>query len=79
MTTPRPPGTWRKYKILLHWSNDSGAFVAEAPELPGCMAHGRTPEAALKEINEATRLWIETAAACGDPVPKPKRERPTLA
>ena len=38
-----------KYGIILYWSNDDGAFVAEAPEFPGCMAHGRTQEAALRE------------------------------
>ena len=50
-----------KYEILLYWSNEDDAFVAEVPELPGCMAHGRTQETALREVNEAIRLWIETA------------------
>ena len=56
-----------KYEIILNWSNEDDAFVAEVPELPGCMAHGRTLETALKEVNEATRLWIETAREGGDP------------
>ena len=56
-----------KYEIILYWSNDDAAFVAEVPELPGCMAHGRTQEAALGEVNEAMRLWIETARESGDP------------
>ena len=61
-----------KYEIILNWSNEDDAFVAEVPELPGCMAHGRTQETALKEVNEATRLWIETAREGGDPVPEPR-------
>ena len=68
-----------KYEIILYWSNDDDAFVAEVPELPGCMAHGGTQETALREIKEAMRLWIETAQVCGDPVPEPKGERLMLA
>ena len=63
-----------KYGIILYWSNDD-VFVAEAPELPGCMAHGRTQEAALREIKEAMRLWIESAHERDEPVPEPKGER----
>ncbi|MCY3840016.1 MAG: type II toxin-antitoxin system HicB family antitoxin, partial [Gammaproteobacteria bacterium] len=44
-----------KYEIILYWSNEDDAFVAEVPELPGCMAHGRTQETALREVNEAMR------------------------
>lgn len=61
-----------RYEIILHWSNEDDAFVAEAPELPGCMAHGRTQETALREVNEAIRLWIEAAREGGDPVPEPR-------
>ncbi len=68
-----------KYEIIIYWSNEDGAFVAEAPELPGCAAHGDTHEAALKHINEAIDLWIETAREFGDPVPEPKGERLMLA
>ncbi len=66
-----------KYEIILRWSKEDDAFVAEVPELPGCMAHGRTQETALREIEEAMRLWIETARGCGDPVPEPKGKRLT--
>lgn len=68
-----------KYEIILCWSNEDDAFVAEVPELPGCMAHGSTQETALREINEAMRLWIETAREGGDPVLEPKGERLMLA
>ena len=59
-----------KYGIVLNWSSTDGVFVAEAPELPGCMAHGKTQEAALRNIQEAIDLWIETAREFGDPVPE---------
>ena len=68
-----------KYEIILYWSNDDDAFVAEVPELPGCMAHGDTQESALKNVNQAMALWIETAKEFGDPIPEPKGERLMLA
>ncbi len=68
-----------KYGIVLYWSSEDGAFVAEAPQLPGCMAHGTTQQAALREINEAIRLWIDTSRELGDPVPEPNGGRSILA
>ena len=68
-----------KYEIIIYWSNGDGAFVAEVPELPGCAAHGDTQEEALKSINEAVDLWIETAREFGNPVPEPRGERLMLA
>jgi predicted RNase H-like HicB family nuclease len=50
-----------KYEIIIYWSNDDEAFIAEVPELPGCAAHGDTPEAALKSCSEAIVLWVDTA------------------
>ncbi len=64
-----------KYEVILYWSNEDHAFIAEVPELAGCMAHGQTQEAALKHVNDAIRLWIDTAREFGDPVPEPKGER----
>ena len=64
-----------RYKIILYWSNEDEAFVAEAPELPGCMAHGESQEEALKNINDAMQLWIDTARELGHAVPQPKGER----
>ena len=64
-----------KYEIIIYWSKEDAAFIAEVPELPGCMAHGDTPEDALKNAKEAIQLWIDTAKECGDPVPEPKGER----
>ena len=64
-----------KYEIIIYWSNEDGAFVAEVPELPGCTAHGDTQEAALENTSQAMDLWIETAREFGDPIPVPKGER----
>ena len=68
-----------KYEIILYWSNEDRALVAEVPELPGCMAHGDTQEAALRNVNEAMDFWIDTAREVGTPVPQPKGERLMLA
>lgn len=64
-----------KYEIIIYWSQEGGVFIAEVPELPGCMAHGDTPEAALANAQQAIELWIETAREFGDPVPEPKGRR----
>ena len=68
-----------KYEIILYWSNEDDAFVAEVPELPGCMVHDDTQEAALKNVNQAIALWVDTAKEFGDPVPEPEGERLMLA
>lgn len=54
-------------------------FVAEVPELPGCIAHGKTTEKALKSVNQAIELWIDTAKEFGDEIPEPKGRRLMLA
>ena len=64
-----------RYEIIIYWSNEDNAFIAEVPELPGCIAHGETPEKALKNAKEAMQLWINTAKEFGDPIPEPKGER----
>ena len=68
-----------KYEIIIYWSNEDEAYVAEVPELPGCMAHGDTQTAALENANSAIQLWIDTAEEFGDPVPEPKGQRLMLA
>jgi predicted RNase H-like HicB family nuclease len=64
-----------KYEIILYWSEEDKVFIAEVPELPGCMAHGDTQEAALANAKEAIRLWLDTAREFGDPIPVPKGQR----
>lgn len=64
-----------KYEVIIFWSDEDGVFVADVPELPGCMAHGATQEMALAQAQQAIHLWIETANEFGDPVPEPKGRR----
>ena len=64
-----------KYEIIIYWSKEDEAFIADVPELPGCLAHGETPEAALKNVLEAIKLWIDTAKEFGDAIPEPKGKR----
>jgi predicted RNase H-like HicB family nuclease len=61
-----------KYEIIIYWSDDDQAFVAEVPELPGCSAHGHSPDAALGSCKEAIDLWLDTAREFGRPIPAPK-------
>ncbi len=68
-----------KYEVIIYWSDEDEAIVAEVPELPGCSAHGSTQEIALSNAQEAIRLWIDTAKEFGDPVPQPKGRRLILA
>ena len=68
-----------RYEIIIYWSNEDNVFIAEVPELPGCMAHGNSYEKALSNAKEAVLLWIDTAKEFGDPVPAPKGRRLMLA
>jgi predicted RNase H-like HicB family nuclease len=68
-----------KYEIIIYWSNEDRAFVAEVPELPGCMAHGDSQAAALVNVNDALQLWLDTAKEFGHPIPEPKGQRLMLA
>lgn len=68
-----------KYEIIIFWSAEDDVFVAEVPELPGCMAHGDTQETALANAKDAASLWIDTAREFGDAVPAPKGRRLVFA
>ena len=68
-----------KYEVIIYWSTEDQTYIAAVPELPGCMAHGSTQQAALASANEAIQLWIDTAREFGDLVPEPKGERLMLA
>jgi predicted RNase H-like HicB family nuclease len=68
-----------KYEIIIYWSAEDDAFVAEVPELPGCAAHGASHEDALRNAQHAIRLWIDTAREFGDPIPEPRGRRLILA
>jgi len=68
-----------RYEIILYWSNEDDCFIAEVPELPGCMAHGDSHVQVLVNTREAIQLGIDTAREFGDPVPEPKGRRLMLA
>ena len=61
-----------RYEITIFWSDDDQCFVAEVPELPGCMADGSTYQEAVTHAERAIQDWIETAQKIGRPIPKPK-------
>lgn len=60
------------YEVIIYWSEDDQAFIAEVPELPGCASDGTTYQEALRNVEIIIREWIETAQELGRPVPKPK-------
>ncbi len=61
-----------KYEVIIYWSDEDSAFIAEVPELPGCMADGPTKAEALSAVERVAQEWIETAKEVGRPVPKPQ-------
>ena len=68
-----------RYEIIIYWSNEDETYIAEVPELPGCLAHGDTYKSAAANVTEAIQLWIDTAREFGDPIPEPKGQRLMLA
>jgi predicted RNase H-like HicB family nuclease len=61
-----------KYEVIVYWSEEDGAFIAEVPELPGCAADGTTYQEAINNVEVVIGEWIETARELGRPVPIPK-------
>lgn len=61
-----------KYEMVIYWSEEDDAYIAEVPELPGCMGDGRTYEDAIQNTLTVIREWIETASELGREVPIPK-------
>jgi len=64
--------TMYRYEIILYWSAEDGAFIAEVPELPGCMAHGESQDDALRHVQDAMAAWIEVAQEIGRSIPEPR-------
>ena len=64
-----------KYEIVVYWDDTDGIFVAAVPDLPGCSAHGPTQIEAVRNVNEAAELWIETAREFGDDIPEPRQHQ----
>ena len=61
-----------RYEVIVYWSDVDNAYIAEVPELPGCMADGATYEEAVRNIQVIIHEWIETARASGREIPLPK-------
>ena len=61
-----------KYEVIIYWSEEDNAYVAEIPELPGCMADGSTYQEALANAEAVIQEWIETAKELNRPIPEPK-------
>ncbi len=62
-----------RYKIILYYSQEDEAFIAEVPELPGCTADGENYQEALQNVEIIMQEWIETAQELGRTIPQPKR------
>ncbi len=61
-----------RYEIIIYWSDDDNAFIAEVPELPGCAADGQTYQEALAQAEVVIGEWIETAKELGRDIPQPR-------
>ena len=61
-----------KYEIIIYWSDEDTSFVAEVPELPGCMADGATYQETVSNAERVIDGWIKTAKELGRPIPRPR-------
>lgn len=61
-----------KYEIILYWSNEDDSFIAEVPELSGCMADGKTYSETLENAQTVIKEWIDTAQSLGRTIPESK-------
>jgi predicted RNase H-like HicB family nuclease len=61
-----------RYEVIIYWSAEDSVFIAEVPELAGCVAHGSSRAEALGNAEDAMGLWVATAREFGHPVPEPK-------
>lgn len=62
----------KRYEIITYWSSEDNTYLAEVPELPGCMADGKTYYEALRNAEQIIDEWIETAQRIGRAIPQPK-------
>lgn len=61
-----------KYEIIIYWSKEDDSFVVEVPELPGCMADGKTYQEAVSNVEVIIQEWLDTAKDVGRPIPEPR-------
>ncbi|GAB6283774.1 MAG: type II toxin-antitoxin system HicB family antitoxin [Ignavibacterium sp.] len=64
-----------KYEVIIYWSDEDNSYIAEVPELPGCMADGKSYKEALQNVEIVINDWIETAKELGRDIPKPKGKK----
>ena len=60
------------YQMVIRWDDDDNCYIADIPELEGCMAHGDTPKQAEEEMKIAAKMWLETARKYGEEIPRPR-------
>jgi predicted RNase H-like HicB family nuclease len=60
------------YEMIIWWSDEDNAYVVDVPELPGCMAHGATRQKAIRNAEDAIRLWLKTAREDRLEIPPPR-------
>ena len=61
-----------RYEVIIYWSEQDNRFIAEVPELPGCMADGKTYDECVQQVQDVMREWIDYARELGRPIPEPK-------
>lgn len=61
-----------QYEMIIYWDNTDKIFVVDVPELPGCMAHGKSKKEAIEKAEKAVDFWIKTAEEDGTQIPEPK-------
>lgn len=61
-----------RYEVIIYWSEDDGRYIAEVPEIPGCMADGETRVEVLNNVETIISEWLETANLEGREIPVPK-------
>ena len=69
----------KKYAIIVYWSDEDAVWIAEAPDLEPCAAHGSTPEQAVAELRVAMDLWLEVAREWRQPIPEARYQPHTEA
>jgi len=61
-----------KYEVIIYWSEEDQSYISEVPELPGCMADGKTYEEVIRNVKVVIKEWIETAKSLGREIPIPR-------
>ena len=72
MTEASGPGQYRRYSMIIEWSDEDEVYIVTVPELSGCLTHGATYAEAVKQGEKAIESWIDAALAWGRPIPEPK-------